>query len=117
MKGENSSRRRFICDSIVAGCALVMPAIFSGCDNRPGTSTDELKGSEAAPRQSSQSNASAAQSDTKINKQDAQYQSTPHGSEKCSDCQMYNAANKSCLVVEGKIDPDGWCTMWVKKSA
>ena len=117
MKCEKSSRRRFICNGVVAGCSLVMPTIFGGCDNRPYTSSGESTGSEVAPSPSMESSAAATQSGTKISKQDAQYQSTPRGGEKCSDCQMFNAAHNSCQVVAGKIDPDGWCTMWVKKSS
>ncbi len=43
-----------------------------------------------------------------------QYQDTPHGDERCGNCLQFIPPS-SCKVVEGKISPDGWCNIWVKK--
>jgi hypothetical protein len=44
------------------------------------------------------------------------YQSRPNGTSKCAGCANFIAASGSCKVVEGKISPDGWCILWIKKT-
>jgi hypothetical protein len=51
----------------------------------------------------------------KAPKADVKYQDTPKDGQKCSDC-VYFQAPKSCGVVEGDISPNGWCTIYNKKS-
>jgi hypothetical protein len=41
------------------------------------------------------------------------YQSSPHGSAKCSNCKLFIAPS-SCKSVAGEISPDGWCKIWAK---
>jgi len=50
----------------------------------------------------------------KMTKDQAQYQDTPKGDQKCSACMHYIEPN-GCRVVEGNISPDGWCKLWFKK--
>ena len=45
------------------------------------------------------------------------YQATPKGDRKCVDCTFFIAKDKTCKVVEGEIDPNGWCLRWAKKPA
>ena len=45
------------------------------------------------------------------------YQATPKGERKCVDCTFFIAKDKTCKVVEGEIDPNGWCLRWAKKRA
>lgn len=37
---------------------------------------------------------------------------TPNG-KKCSACKFFEAP-RACKVVEGDIDPNGWCMLWQK---
>jgi hypothetical protein len=43
-----------------------------------------------------------------------QYQQTPKNNQKCSDC-LHWVPPDSCKVVEGKINPNGWCALFVAK--
>jgi High potential iron-sulfur protein len=51
----------------------------------------------------------------KMSKADAKYQETPKDGAKCSTC-VYFKAPADCGVLEGKVSPEGWCTMYNKKS-
>lgn len=57
---------------------------------------------------------SAAQG--KASKEAVQYQDSPKNGEKCVDCQFFTAPD-GCTVVEGKISPQGWCSLFVKKAS
>ncbi|MBD9356511.1 hypothetical protein [Methylomonas albis] len=52
----------------------------------------------------------------KMNKTQAKYQDKPKGDQQCSNC-MYFIAPSACLVVDGNISPDAWCSLWIKKPA
>ena len=43
-----------------------------------------------------------------------QYQKTPKNNQKCSTC-LHFVAPDSCKMVEGKIDPNGWCSLFAPK--
>ena len=43
-----------------------------------------------------------------------QYQQTPKGDQKCSTC-LHFVAPDSCKLVEGKINPEGWCALFAPK--
>lgn len=43
-----------------------------------------------------------------------QYQKTPKNNQKCSTC-LHFVAPDSCKLVEGKIDPNGWCSLFAPK--
>jgi hypothetical protein len=43
-----------------------------------------------------------------------QYQDKPKGDQRCDNCAQWEPPN-ACKVVEGKIAPEGWCAIWVKK--
>jgi hypothetical protein len=50
-----------------------------------------------------------------------QYQEQPKNGQKCADCLQFIPASKqgasgTCKVVEGPINPDGWCAAYVKKT-
>jgi hypothetical protein len=45
-----------------------------------------------------------------------QYQQQPKGEQKCSACTHFIADSKTCKLVEGQINPEGWCVLWVKLS-
>jgi len=46
----------------------------------------------------------------------AGYQTTPKGDQKCEGCALFVAPG-SCKLVAGDISPNGWCRLYVKKSA
>jgi len=43
-----------------------------------------------------------------------QYQQTPKKDQKCSTC-LHFVAPDSCKLVEGKINPEGWCALFAPK--
>ena len=51
----------------------------------------------------------------KVGKDAVKYQDSPKDGQKCADC-LYFQAPGSCAVVEGAISPNGWCSLYNKKS-
>lgn len=43
-----------------------------------------------------------------------QYQTTPKNKQQCSTC-LHFVAPDSCKMVEGKIAPEGWCSLYAPK--
>ena len=43
-----------------------------------------------------------------------QYQKTPKKDQKCSTC-LHFVAPDSCKIVDGKIDANGWCSLFAPK--
>jgi len=43
-----------------------------------------------------------------------QYQEKPKGDQQCDKCQHFVAPD-SCKLVDGKINPKGWCLLYVVK--
>lgn len=50
----------------------------------------------------------------KTSQQAAKYQNKPKGAQKCSNCRFFQGPS-GCQIVAGKISPNGWCALWVKK--
>lgn len=90
MKEEFLSRREVLRGALAVGCSLLAPALLSS----PAHSATTKKASPASVK----------------------YQTHPKGEQKCGKCANFIAESNTCKVVEGKISPDGWCVMWVKKS-
>lgn len=42
------------------------------------------------------------------------YQTEPKGEAKCGNCAQFQPPN-ACVAVEGEINPNGWCQLYVKK--
>jgi hypothetical protein len=59
-------------------------------------------------------NPAAAQ--TKLAQKAVSYQDTPKGAARCDNCKQF-AAPSSCKIVDGTIQPSGWCTVYVKNPA
>src|SRR5471032_369852 len=53
---------------------------------------------------------------TKTSQKAVAYQDTPKGALRCDNCTQFEPAS-SCKVVEGSINPAGWCKVYVKKPA
>jgi hypothetical protein len=58
---------------------------------------------------------STALADSKFSQATAKYQPTPKGADRCANCSLYESAG-NCKVVEGKVAPDGWCTLYARKA-
>jgi len=51
----------------------------------------------------------------KAKKETVKYQDTPKGDQRCSNCSQFTPP-ASCKVVDGAINPNGYCIVWVKKA-
>jgi hypothetical protein len=49
-----------------------------------------------------------ARAQQKMTKQEAEYQDSPKDIRMCATCTLFEAPH-ACKVVEGEIDPNGWC--------
>ena len=56
-----------------------------------------------------------AEAQEKMSQADAKYQGTPKGDQRCDGCMLFQPPN-ACKVVEGEINPSGWCQLFVKKT-
>lgn len=52
----------------------------------------------------------------KVSQSSVGYQPTPKDDHKCANCSLF-VEPASCKSVDGVVAPDGWCKIWVKKSA
>lgn len=59
--------------------------------------------------------AGRARAQEKLAQSVVQYQETPKDGAKCSTCVNFVAPN-ACKIVEGKINPEGWCVAYAPKS-
>ncbi len=50
----------------------------------------------------------------KMSQQAVAYQGGPKGSQRCDNCNLWQAPN-ACKSVEGNISPQGWCKIYVPK--
>ena len=60
------------------------------------------------------SRAAAARAQDKAKQSLVQYQGSPKGDQECDECLQW-APPDSCKVVEGKINPKGWCALYLPK--
>lgn len=52
-----------------------------------------------------------AAAQTKMTQQQVSYQDTPKGTQVCVNCKLFVSPD-ACKSVEGKISPQGWCTLF-----
>jgi hypothetical protein len=57
-----------------------------------------------------------AEAATKATQKVVGYQDTPKGALRCDNCTHFEPAS-SCKVVEGTINPAGWCKVYAKAPA
>ena len=55
-----------------------------------------------------------ARAQAKVSQAQAQYQDKPKDGHQCDGCAQF-VTPSSCKLVDGKIDPKGWCLFWVQK--
>ncbi|MEO8332377.1 MAG: hypothetical protein ABI479_08075 [Gallionella sp.] len=94
----NSSRRTLLRNALVAGCALCVPITWAA---------------ETSPDKAQQP---VAEEGKKVSKAQAKYQGKPNNKKHCAVCNNFIAPN-ACKRVEGKISPNGWCTLFTPKTA
>ena len=58
--------------------------------------------------------ASARAQDAKIAQELVQYQDKPKDGQVCTGCSQWQPPN-ACVIVAGKIAPEGWCVAWAPK--
>ncbi len=118
MKTYDPQRRTVLRGTLAAGISLLLLS----CDRKPQTS---LSGIPANPLPTSETPPStppmaAAPSETvqapKVSKTIAHYQEQPKGDQKCANCANFIPESRTCKVVEGPINPNGWCVYWMKKA-
>jgi len=56
----------------------------------------------------------AAVAQTKMSQKVVAYQDTPQGDHRCDNCLQFQPPS-SCKIVDGAINPAGWCKVYVKK--
>lgn len=118
MKEENLPRRAVLRGALALGCGLLLPGLLSGCDSKQGASS---AGGSAPATPSATPSAAGAASTTpatagKVSQASVQYQAQPKDAKKCSDCLHFIAESSTCKLVEGQINPEGWCILWAKKA-
>lgn len=52
--------------------------------------------------------------EAKLTRKQIKYQDTPNFGRKCVDCLHFIPKTSECKIVEGTINPNGWCTVYVK---
>jgi hypothetical protein len=57
----------------------------------------------------------AAAGPSKLDPKAVSYQPTPKGAARCDNCIQWQAPN-ACKVVNGVINPAGWCSIYMRKS-
>lgn len=55
--------------------------------------------------------ARAEEKQAKLSKTDAAYQDAPKNNQQCSECTKFQPP-KGCSVVDGDINPKGWCKLY-----
>jgi len=55
------------------------------------------------------------QAAAKMSEASVAYQDSPKGDQRCDGCSLFEAPN-SCKIVDGTINPAGWCRFWTKKA-
>lgn len=101
MKEYIPTRRRILRAALATGCSLWMPLVLAA--DAPKNETTSPAKPVAAPAK-------------KVPQASVHYQMKPKGDQKCSNCLNFIAESNTCKLVEGKISPEGWCTLWVKKA-
>jgi hypothetical protein len=51
----------------------------------------------------------------KVPQKTVAYQDKPKGTDRCDGCNNFQPPN-ACKLVEGEINPQGWCSLFTKKT-
>ena len=58
----------------------------------------------------------AADNSSQLRKQDVRYQDQPKGNQRCEACKNF-VGPSACRVVQGSVNPNGWCLLFQTKTA
>ncbi len=94
-EGANLTRRDMLKGAMAVGLGMLAPAAL-------------LNSTPA------RAEASVNATSKKLTQVSVKYQQQPHGDQKCATCVQFIPPS-SCNLVEGKINPEGWCVLWAKK--
>jgi len=106
-EATDTTRRMLLWGILAAGCTVTLPTLIGGCDQKGAPSGGAPAGSGGAE---------SASRTGKLSKAKVKYQEQPSGDQRCSNCLQFIAESKTCKVVDGPIDPQGWCNVWVKQA-
>jgi len=116
---EGYSRRSFLQRMAALGVLAVGASQLAGCGGDSGG--DAGSDGEAAALDCSDP---ASLSEADVAQRDAlQYvEASTTSGQNCTNCQQYvlpatEGSCGTCQVVPGPINPDGWCSVWVEKTA
>lgn len=119
----DTKRRTLLRGILGVGCAVTVPTLIGGCDQKEAPSGQADPGGRAEtasrgapPDPSPPPASSTAQPAGKLTKAQVKYQEQPNGDQRCSNCLQFLAESNTCKVVDGPISPQGWCSVWVKKA-
>jgi len=77
-----------------------------------GSRRDFLRGIATAACASACGSLIAAEGSNKAPKDTVNYQETPKDGERCSGCALFIPGDNTCQVVQGSINPEGWCKLY-----
>ena len=95
MEEKNLSRRELLRGAVAVGFGMLAPSALLGSVS-----------ARAEP--------SVVATTKKLTQISVKYQQQPKGDQKCATCVQFVPPN-SCNLVEGNINPEGWCVLWAKK--
>jgi len=119
------SRRIVLRGALAAGCSLLLPASLLGCSKQEeGKTEGGLAGTEPpasspnmdTPASPAPMESAAPAAPAKVSQASVQYQTQPKDGKQCADCMHFIAESNTCKLVEGNINPNGWCVLWAKKA-
>jgi hypothetical protein len=118
---ETPPRRALLRGALAIGCGLLMPAALVGCGKKDADSAAAPEsappaGADTAAPDASSAESAAPAAAAKVSQASVQYQTEPKGDQQCSLCMHFIAESNTCKLVEGQISPNGWCTLWTKKT-
>lgn len=121
----DKTRRTLLRGVLGACCTVTLPILIGGCDQKGAPSGRATPagsgGAEPAPKRplpeaSAPPGGATAERTGKLSKAQVKYQEQPKGDQHCANCLQFVAESNTCKVVDGPINPQGWCTVWVKRA-
>jgi len=109
MEEKALSRRDVLRGALAVVCSLCLPVALSACDSNKGANPNS-----SAPATSA--NSAGPTGTRKASQESVRYQTQPKGEQNCGNCVNFIAGSKSCKLVDGQISPEGWCSLWSKKT-
>ncbi len=125
MKPHDIQRRTLLRGLLAAGCTLYLP-VLTGCRDKeppraepnPNPGGGPLPAAEA-PAETAPAGAAQPAASTpggKMSQAEARYQGQPKGDQSCAQCTNFIPDSNTCQLVEGQVSPQGWCSLWAKKT-